>query len=194
MFWISVTTEKVQYKICKRYSEFLGLHEMLKKTKNIVYKYFPKKTFITLNVESKLEKRRIKLTKFLNYLFALCKKGSSLPEFIQFLQIQEYTQYLLNSLNIRKQANMGLKLSATNNTERELLGMLWKLNFDKNNRMEILKSIEVFFLEKIPKITPQTVSKLILGDSQVEGLLPLVCKNPQDSHLICSCGMLIMIM
>ena len=90
VFWIQVNTKKVQYKVCHRYNEFFSLYNYMKKKKGLSYKEFPKKNFLTFNWESKMGTRMKKLNGFLKFLLMKTKKGHDLPEFYQFLELQEF--------------------------------------------------------------------------------------------------------
>lgn len=90
VYWIEVTTDKLTYKICRRYSEFLDLYKHLKRYRNLRYNNFPKKTYFSLKQDAKLENRLKKLDTFLDYLLGQVNRGAIIDELFHFLEVPKH--------------------------------------------------------------------------------------------------------
>ena len=231
---IKIRTKTHEYKLSKRYNDFLNLHEKLKKRHPRLIKdlRFPEKNLFWGNFDSETLETRRQI--FQNYLEILNENyiELNLIEFLDFLEIHSnfYCLYIYSCLYIAKIINLlyiieiyeankqgklksGVKTSIIaeenkpNNEstvdkkekqnisdgldQEKAFQFLWNLNYSVDNYITIFNEYEAFFLTSHPKLSLDSIKRLLLGDKSLRGLIEIcgIISNPDQTynlHHICS--------
>jgi hypothetical protein len=106
--------------------------------------------------------------------------------------------------NRKKNEEYLKKLHRGQKYDKILVELLWRLNFEDEDRLNCLKDIEKFFKERKPRLTHKIIRKFtqihhkivnpnldifMLGDKTMKGLVDICGRTTDDCHLICSSGL-----
>jgi len=153
---------------------------------------FPSKKIFGSFAPSTIEYRKLHLNKFLAFLSEKYK-ADEIVQFLEFLEIKKRIEMLQRNPQLSVESNPVSVSDAEKNTKdvEKLLGFIYLFNKNQKDIIKLCREFENFFFDTKPRLSKEAVKGVLLGDSNLQGLLQLCGKFDfkTNSHLTCNAGL-----